>query len=161
MRPIKIGCHCSAWQMASSGYSLPHFLAYITFNYLYLKGSLKYIFSASVAFLLHVKWVFALFLRTSRFISQNVTCCKVSPCPPYIVFIKQYVPTHSSLREDLVQVKEWLKPLPKASPCGQYRLLSLSCLRGLSVTPFNVPSKYRSLAGVLALRQSNYRILSL
>lgn len=92
--------------MASSGYSLPQFLAYIIFNYICLKGSLKYIFSASVAFLLHVKQAFALFLRTSCFISQNIMCCKASPCPPYTVFAEQNMSTHSSFGENLAQVKK-------------------------------------------------------
>lgn len=116
MRPIKIGRHCSAWQMASSDCSLPQFLAYVISDSIYLKGSLKYIFSASMAFLFLLKWVFTLFLRTSRCLSHNVMCSKAPPCPPCIFFIKQNISTHKSPGEDLMQVKTWLKPFPKAIP---------------------------------------------
>lgn len=146
--------------MASSGCFLPQFLAYVISNYIYLKGSLKYIFSASVAFMFHVKRIFALFLRTSCCIAQNVMCCKPPPCPPCIVFIKETIYTPQPRRGPIIGEKV-TEALPQSHPIVDSTGSSNSCLRGPPVPLFDVPSKYRSLAGVLALRQGNDRILSL
>lgn len=67
--------------------------------------------------------------------SPRISCAvKLHPALPCIVFIKQNMSTHSSFGEDLAQVKKWLKPLPKVSPWGHYRVLWLVLKRSISDT---------------------------
>lgn len=149
VRPIKMGRHCSAWQMASSSCSLPQFLACVISNYSYLKGSLKYLFfffPAITAFLFLVKWVFALLLRTSHHIFQNDMYCKAPPSTHCIVFSKtEYIHTQQPWRGPNTGKEVTEALLQNYSIMYNMGLTCDSCLRSLPVTLFDVPSKYRSL----------------